>query len=105
MQLLASTCGAKLMLVLRKTHVEFAVSSSRDICSPEYLLDFRHNTVGIYILPDGCCFGIEYSNPALEKSSPRLLSLPALTCFILPASPLPATLACRARALRGSGRR
>ena len=35
------------------------VSSSRDLCSPEYLLDFRHNTVGIYILPDGCCFGIE----------------------------------------------
>jgi len=24
------------------------VSSSRDLCSPEYLLDFRHNTVGIY---------------------------------------------------------
>jgi len=35
------------------------VSSSRDLCSPEYVLDFRQNTVGIYILPDGCCFGIE----------------------------------------------
>jgi len=24
------------------------VSSSRDLCSPEYVLDFRQNTVGIY---------------------------------------------------------
>src|SRR5207302_7711655 len=29
-------------------HLFWWVSSSRDICSPEYLLDFRHNTVGIY---------------------------------------------------------
>ncbi len=40
-------------------HVFWWGSSSRDLCSPEEVWDVRHPPVGIYILPDGCCFGIE----------------------------------------------